>query len=194
MKQKILILLGSPRKKGNSATLAEKVSEGARASGAKVETIYLNGLKIKPCQGCGKCQEAGSDGCKIKDDMNQLYPLIENSDSIVFASPIYFFNISAQSKTFIDRLYAVGSSRKNIFTNKNFGIVLTFADPDVFESGAVNVLRFFQDMCKYLGANIEGMIYGRANKLGEIKENNEIMKKAYLLGKHLATIQGQYEY
>jgi len=186
LKQKILIVLGSPRKKGNSATLAGKVCEGAQANGAAVETVYLNALNIKPCQGCRKCQKVGSDGCAINDDMNQLYSLIRKSNSIVIASPIYWFNISAQSKIFIDRLYAVGVGPKNIFGGKNFGIVLTFADSDVFDSGAVNVLRSFQDMCRYLGATIEGMVYGRADIAGEIKENKHIMEKAYSLGKHLA--------
>jgi len=189
LKQKILIVLGSPRKKGNSATLAGKVSEGAQANGAVVETVYLNALKIKPCQGCQKCQEVDSDGCIIKDDMNQLYPLLMKSNSIVIASPIYWFNISAQSKIFIDRLYAVGVGQNNIFGGKNFGIVLSFADFDVFDSGAVNVLRSFQDMCRYIGATIEGMVYGHADIAGEIKENKQIMEKAYLLGKHLATRQ-----
>ena len=119
--------------------------------------------------------------------MNQLYPLLKKSHSIVIASPIYWFDISAQSKIFIDRLYAVGVGQNNIFDGKKFGIVLSFADSDVFDSGAVNVLRSFQDMCRYLGATIEGMVYGRADIAGEIKENKEIMEKAYLLGKHLAT-------
>ena len=66
-------MLGSPRKKGNSATLAGKVCEGAQANGAVVETVYLNALNIKPCQGCKKCQKDDSDGCAINDDMNQLY-------------------------------------------------------------------------------------------------------------------------
>ena len=186
LKQKILIVLGSPRKNGNSAALAEKVSQGAIENGAIVETVYLNGMKIKPCQGCQQCQKKGADGCTIKDDMNLLYPLIRESQSIVFASPIYWFNMSAQTKIFIDRLYAVGVGQKNILRGKNFGIVLSFADPDVFDSGAVNVLRSFQDMCRYLGVTIEGMVYGHANIAGEVKENKQLMEKAFLLGKHLA--------
>lgn len=189
MNSKILIVLGSPRKKGNSATLAAKVSEGAIADGADVETLYLNGLNIKPCQGCEKCQQESSNGCAIDDDMNQLYSKMQEADSIVVASPIYWFNISAQTKIFIDRLFAVGVEPKNIFKGKNFAIILTFADPDPFVSGAVNALRSFQDICRYLGANIEGMVYGSAYGAGEIKENQDVMEKALLLGKHLATIR-----
>ena len=78
---------------------------------------------------------------------------------------------------------------KNIFKGKNFAIILTYADPDPFVSGAVNALRSFQDICRYLGANIEGMVYGSAYGAGEIKENQDVMEKALLLGKHLATIR-----
>lgn len=186
LKQKILILLGSPRKNGNSAALAEKVRQGALENGAIVETVYLNGMKIKPCQGCQQCQKNGADGCTIKDDMNLLYPLIRESKSIVIASPIYWFNLSAQTKIFIDRLYAIGVGQKNILNDKSFSILLSFADPDVFDSGAVNVLRSFQDMCKYLGTTIDGMVYGHANIAGEIKENQQLMEKAFLLGEHIA--------
>ncbi|MCP3891934.1 MAG: flavodoxin family protein [Desulfobulbaceae bacterium] len=189
MSAKILIVLGSPRKKGNSATLGAKVAEGAIAEGADVETIYLNGINIKPCQGCNKCQQNTFKGCTIKDEMHLLYSKMKDVDSIVVASPIYFFNISAQTKIFIDRLYAVGVGEKNIFKGKNFAIILSFADPDLFTSGAVNALRSFQDICRYLGATIEGMVYGRASGAGEIKEKQGVMEKAVLLGKHLATLK-----
>ena len=186
---KILIVLGSPRKKGNSATLAAKVAEGAIADGADVETAYLNGLNIKPCQGCENCQQESFNGCAIEDEMNQLYAKMQEADSVVVASPIYWFNISAQTKIFIDRLYAVGVGQKNIFKGKNMAIVLSFADPDPFISGAVNALRSFQDICRYLGANLEGMVYGSASGAGEIKEKQDVMEKAVSLGKHLATIK-----
>jgi multimeric flavodoxin WrbA len=185
---KILVVLGSPRKKGNSAILAAKVAESATAEGADVETVYLNGLDIKPCQGCEKCQKDSHNGCAIDDDMTWLHSKLQEADSLVIASPIYWFNISAQTKIFIDRLYAVGVGQKNILKGKSIAIVLTFADPDPFVSGAVNALRSFQDMCRYLGAKIEGMVYGSAGDAGEIKQNQDVMEKAVLLGKHLASI------
>lgn len=192
MSAKILIVLGSPRKKGNSATLATKVAQNAIAKGAEVESIYLNGLNLKPCQGCEKCQQESFIGCVIKDEMSQLFPKLKDADSIVIASPIYWFNLSAQTKIFIDRLYAVGVKQKNIFKGKNFALILTFADPDPFISGAVNALRSFQDICRYLEADIVGMIYGSANNAGEIKEKPDVMEKAEFLGQHLATLKGKH--
>lgn len=188
MSPKILVVLGSPRKKGNSAILAAEVAESATAEGADVETVYLNGLDMKPCQGCETCQKDSHSGCAIEDDMTWLHSKLREADSLVIASPIYWFNISAQTKIFIDRLYAVGVGQKNIFKRKSMAIVLTFADPDPFISGAVNALRSFQDICRYLGAKIEGMVYGSAGDAGEIKQKQDVMEKAALLGKHLASI------
>ncbi|MCG8564386.1 MAG: flavodoxin family protein [Desulfobacterales bacterium] len=191
MKSKVLIVLGSPRKKGNTATLAAQVAQAATENGAEVETVYLNGLKIKPCQGCGKCQREPSKGCILKDDMGPLYGKLQEADSVVVASPIYFFNLSAQTKIFIDRLYAVGTPRTNILKGKHFSILLSYADPDPFASGAVNALRSFQDTCSYVGAHIEGMIYGRANDAGEIKNNTDVMEQASALGKRLAAMHAE---
>ncbi len=187
MTSNILIILGSPRKKGNSAILANQLAEGAANRGANVETVYLNSLKIKPCQGCEKCQDESFYGCAVEDDMNLLYSKLKSADAVVIASPVYWFNVSAQTKIFIDRLYAVGVGKKNIFKGKKFAILLSYADPDPFISGAVNALRSFQDICSYLEATIEGMVYGRANKAGEIKEQTDVMEQAYLLGRNLAT-------
>jgi multimeric flavodoxin WrbA len=119
--------------------------------------------------------------------MQTLYPKIKESDSIVFASPIYWFTVSSQTKLFIDRCYAVGGGQKNVFSGKRFGILLAYADPDPFISGAVNALRTFQDISNYLGAEISGMVYGSAREAGEIKNDQNLMKKAYQLGVQLAS-------
>jgi multimeric flavodoxin WrbA len=186
MGKRIVVLLGSPRKKGNSARLAEHLSKGAKSKGAKVESFYLNGMNIKPCQGCRSCQKENAKGCIIKDDMQALYPKIKEADVIVIASPVYWFNISAQTKVFIDRCYAIGVGERNAFSGKHFAFLLSYGDADAFSSGAVNALRSFQDMCDYLGAEIVGMVYGSADQPGEIEKNRGVMKEAYLLGCQLA--------
>jgi multimeric flavodoxin WrbA len=185
--QRVLVILGSPRRNGNSAILAHQVAEGARHKGAIVESFYLNGLNLKPCQGCERCQQDDANGCAVDDDMHRIYPVLRESDSIVIASPVYWFNISAQTKLFIDRLFAVGVGKKNLFAGKRFVIILTYGDADPFVSGAVNALRSFQDMFRYLDATIEGILYGTAFDAGEIRNNADLMERAYLLGNQLAT-------
>ena len=186
MGNRIMIVLGSPRKKGNSAKLAEFVAKGARAGGAKVETFYLNGMDIRPCQGCMKCQRQNARTCAIQDDMQILYPKLKEADAIVIAAPVYWFNISGQTKAFIDRWFAVGVEERNIFRGKHLAILLSYGDTDPFSSGGVNVLRSFQDMCRYLGAEVAGMLYGSASEPAEIANNEALMKEAYALGRQLA--------
>lgn len=183
--KKILVVLGSPRKKGNSALLAEKVAAGAKAAGAEVETFFLQKMTIAPCTACDGCRKKKATGCVVQDDMQQLYPKILAADALVIASPVYWFSVSAQTKAFIDRWYALNKNPGTL-AGKNLGVVLSFAGEDVFTSGAVNALRMFQDMCAYLGVRIESMIYGQAWKAGEISANTAVLAEAFQLGRRLA--------
>ncbi len=187
--KKILLVMGSPRKEGNSATLAKQVATGAKATGAAVETFYLHTLNIQPCTACDACREDGHKDCVIDDDMEILYPKLRQADALVIASPIYWFTVSAQTKLFMDRWYALGGPGEDYaaFAGKRIGIVLTYADIDPFASGAVNALRTFQDAFNYVGAEIIGMIYGSASEAGEIGKNRDLMEKAYELGKELGS-------
>jgi len=184
--KKVVIVKGSPRKNGNSSILASRVAAGAKAAGAEVELFYLHGMDIRPCTACDACRESGAAPCVIDDDMQTLYPRLCAADALVIASPIYWFCVSAQTKLFMDRCYALGGPEGNALAGKRVGIVLTYADADPFSSGAVNALRMLQDGFNYIGAHIEGMVYGSAWKAGAIRDNRDVMKAAYQLGKKLA--------
>ncbi len=185
--KKIVIVFGSPRKEGNSTTLAKQVAAGAQANGAKVETFYLHDMDISPCTACNTCQKDTSADCAIDDTMRSLYPKLRSADALVISSPIYWFTVSAQTKLFMDRCYALGGPDGNALRGKQIGILLTYAGPDSFSSGAVNALRTFQDGFKYIESEIAGMLYGSACKAGEIRNNKELMQKAYELGKKLGS-------
>ena len=103
---KILVLLGSPRKNGNSQTLSDTVIAGIKeTTSCTVDSIYLHGLKdIHPCRGCGGCEKTGM--CVIKDDMIEIYNTIDAADLIFAVTPVYFYGPSAQIKTCIDRCQA----------------------------------------------------------------------------------------
>ncbi len=185
-RKKVIIVVGSPRKEGNSSLLAEQVSAGARDAGAEVETFRLHDMNIRPCDACEACRGASEVDCILDDDMKDLFPKLRQADAVVIASPIYWFTVSAQTKLFMDRWYALGGPEGHAFAGKRFGILLTYADVDPFTSGAVNALRTFQDGLNYVGAKIVGMVYGSAWEAGEIKRNKELMEKAFDLGKQLA--------
>lgn len=184
--KQVLILNGSPRKRGNSVLLAEQVAAGARAAGASVESFVLHNMNIRPCDACDACQGIDEAECTIRDDMEILYPRLQRADAIVIASPIYWFTVSAQTKLCIDRWYALEGSGSSALAGKQIGIVLTYGDSDPFTSGAVNALRTLQDAFRYEHAEIAGMVYGSASQPGEIKGQPELMERARALGQRLA--------
>jgi multimeric flavodoxin WrbA len=185
--KRVLVILGSPRRKGNSSTLAARISRGAKSAGAEVETLFLQGVKISPCRGCDTCQKHDSKGCAIEDDMQRIYPKLIRSDAWVIASPVYWFNMSAQTKIFMDRCYALTAYAKNPFAGKRIAIAMSYGDVDPVRSGCVNALRAFQDAFRYTGSKIVGMVYGSAMKAGEIADNKTLMQEAEELGKRLVS-------
>jgi multimeric flavodoxin WrbA len=138
-------------------------------------------MDIRPCDGCFTCLEEG-ESCVIEDDMVSLSPKLLRADAIVFASPVYWYNISAQLKLCIDRFVAFEIKGGNELQGKQIGIVLSYGDTDIYTSGGVNAIHAFQSMFRYLKGDIVGMVYGTGNKPGEIAENTELMERAYKLG------------
>ena len=184
---KVITLIGSPRKNGNSVTLAKRVADGVRSMGSGVEDYYLHYMHINPCDACDICQDEIETDCIIDDDMKDLYPKLREADALVIASPIYWFTVSAQTKLFMDRCYALGSPQGYGLKGKRIGIVLTYGDSDPFNSGAVNALRSLQDAYNYVGAKIVGMVYGSALEPGEISNNHAVMEEAYQLGRRIVS-------
>lgn len=183
--KKVLVLLGSPRKRGNSALLAEKIAKGARSKGAEIELVHLHDLTIAPCKSCYACQAPGSKGCSIEDDMQKIYRSMLEAEAWVIASPVYWFTMSAQTKLWMDRCLAFPAYGKDPFSGKKIAIAMSYGGEDPFDSGCVNALRTFQDAYGYVGARIMGIVYGSAMKAGEIKSNEPLMKTAEELGKRL---------
>ena len=191
MGRKVLIVKGSPRKSGNSAALAEQVAEGARAAGAQVESFYLHGMDIQPCDACDSCQGVEGLDCIIDDDMQALYPILREADAIVYASPVYWFTVSAQLKLFMDRCYGMISDidvpEEHALAGKRIGVVLAYGGDDPFDSGAINAIRTFQDVFNYVPAEIVGIVYGYGSEAGEIRENRDVMEEAYDRGRQLGS-------
>jgi len=185
--KQVLVILGSPRKKGNSSILAARISRGAKSAGAEVETVFLHALKISPCDGCDACKKPNSRGCVVKDDMQQIYPKLIEADAWVIASPVYWFTMSAQTKIFMDRCYGLTAYAEKPFAGKRIAIAMSYGDADPFGSGCVNALRTFQDAYRYTGSKIVGMVYGSATEAGEIADSKALMREAEELGKRLVT-------
>lgn len=174
---KIVLITGSAHKHGTSALLADKFIEGAKEAGHEVFRFDAAFKNIHGCLGCDTCITKGK-GCVYKDDMGELNPRLLESDAIVFASPIYYYNINAQVKAVIDRFYANNSALQG---HRKSALLLTMAD-DCLES-AEGAMTFFKHFTKYMKWDNRGVIAAINSWKREDIEQSEYPQKAYELGK-----------
>lgn len=175
----ILIISASPRKGGNSDTLCDRFAQGVKESGHQVEKIRLSEKQIGYCRGCGVCNSTHK--CIQKDDMAALLDKMVEADVIVLATPVYFYSMDGQMKTFIDRTVP----RYTEITNKDFYFIMTAADTDSANlNRTMETFRGFTEDCLD-GAREAGIIYGTgAWQVGEI-ETTPAYEEAYAMGKRV---------
>lgn len=142
---RVLVLVGSMRRNGNTRMLAEKFAEGASANN-EVEIVSVTDLDVQPCTGCNRCYASEGNRCVVDDDMTALYEKLSRTDVLVIASPVYFYGISARLKAIVDRLHA---PVRNTFPIRKLGLLLVAATdvPRLFDSIVSqyeSVLRFFR--------------------------------------------------
>jgi len=172
----IVVLIGSPRKGGNTDLLSTSFINGARDSGNKVEVIYANSVKVHPCLGCNKCQTNGGI-CVIKDDMQEIYKTLSKSDIIVVATPLYFYGVSAQLKAIIDRLH---NPIRHTFNTKSLILLSVCADKE--KEAFDGLIAEFKSTLKFFSLKNGGVIVVPSVKeKGEIK-GNSALDEAYNLG------------
>ena len=102
---KVLGIVCSPRQGGNTEILVREALVAVAEAGGETELALVADMDIAPCDGCGACMESGV--CKVKDDMQEIYRQLEWADGIIFGTPVYFLNVSAQAKAVMDRTYAL---------------------------------------------------------------------------------------
>ena len=177
--KKVLILEGSARANGNSCILSGEFARGAEEAGHSVETVMVARKKISGCLGCNACYRHGGT-CVQKDDMEEIRAKMLEADVIVLASPIYFYSMTAQMKTLIDRTYAFF----NQLAGKTFYFVVTCAATDAsFTETMLASLRGFT--CCVPEAKEGGVVLGiGAMEAGEIR-TSAAMQQAYEMGKNV---------
>ncbi len=176
MAKKVLILSSTPRKGGNSDRLCDEFMKGAQASGNSVEKILLREKNIHYCTGCSVCSMFGKP-CPQKDDAASIIEKMIEADVIVMATPVYFYTMSAQMKTLIDRCCA----RYLEIKNKEFYFIVAAAEDDIpMMKRTIDGFQGFLDCLE--GATVKGVVYGvGAWKIGEI-EGKPSMAEAYDMG------------
>ncbi len=160
---KVTILQGSARKKGNTARVIGWVEEELLSQGHEVENIYLNSQSLNGCMGCAKCKEKPDTiGCIQKDDVPEILGKIVSSQLVIFASPLYFWGVSAQIKAVIDRTYSLYTNyhqpdHASLVQGQRQALLVTGAGP--FEDNAEGVFTAFGRMQNPHRATNAGELY-----------------------------------
>ncbi len=177
---KILGISFSPREKGNTELLMGKALAGARSEGAETELYRIADKSIKPCDGCSACFKTGR--CHIKDDMEEVEKKLLEADGILFGSPVYFYNITAQGKAVIDRSLPLGI-REKALANKVGGVVVVGGSLGLVD--AVKDLYFYIVLHQMIPANF---VAAYASIKGDVKKLEKCMKTAEELGVQMVKI------
>jgi multimeric flavodoxin WrbA len=173
---KILSLIGSPRKGGNTDILVEKIMEGARTKGHSVGKIHLYDYEIRPCVDCRKCKR-GDYSCALKDGMQDIYPLLTEADLIIFGTPVYWYGPTAKMKLLLDRLRPFIASEG---MKGKKGVVVVPSEEGAGCCGPL--LEMFRMSFHYLGMGWAGEILAQAYERGEIKKSPRELTSAHALG------------
>ena len=186
----ILIAVGSGLSGANTDRLAEAFARGAAEAGHTVHKIFLGKGELYGCRGCGACQTG--KGCVIQDIMQEAYPILRECDILVLASPLYFWTISGQIKTFFDRIYALSS--KDIYPHKNTVLLMTAGDDG--EHTFDHALDYYKFITSALGWTDIGTCLAGGCKGGPGKHliPPEHLEQAYLFGKSLPSGQTEVSF
>ena len=180
MAKKVLIISASLRGGSNSEVLAKECEKGAMAAGHEVEWLSLKGKDIRFCSGCLVCQTKGT--CVLRDDVAEIIEKVKTAEVIVFATPIYYYEMSGQLKTLLDRLnplFPMDYAFRDIY------MLATAADADesTFEK-AYNGLQGWVDC--FEKAELKGIVTGGGiNDANDAQNHKETLKQAYELGLRL---------
>lgn len=151
---KIVCLLGSPREAGNSAAVARRYLAACRELGAETEEFVLNRLNYRGCQGCYACKK-GRDDCVLRDDLTAVLAAVQGADLVVLATPVYYGDITAQLKGFIDRTFSylkpdyLTNAQPSRLAPKRLLFVLTQGHPD--EKLFADVYTRYENFLHWLG-------------------------------------------
>ena len=181
---KVLGIMGSPRRGGNTDMLLSWIMAGVEMAGGETETVYLHELTIKECDGCLACWK--KHPCPKKDDMNILYEKIAESDAYVFGTPVYWYGPTALMKGFIDRwVYFNYEGNRPQVRGKSALLAVPYEESDPVNGEAV--AEFFQRSLNYLEMRLAGsLLIGEVGEKGAVRKNKAWEEDCIRLGRMLA--------
>lgn len=182
MSKKVVILNGSPRQTGNTSALVKAFRDGAESAGHTVTEFFLGAMDIHGCKGCFGGHSSRDCPCIQQDDMIQIYPAVKTCDVVVLASPLYYWTVSGQLKTALDRLFALEEGDGNrLRGNGRLSALLMAAEGHGFEDAVAYYDHLLEHLC---WKNLGHVLAGGNMDVGDIKDKPEL-RQAYDLGKSL---------
>lgn len=176
-----MAIVGSPRLKGNTNYLMDAALEEAAAQGIETEKIVLSQYEIKPCIGHDNCDSF--DTCPQDDDMNWILKKFLDADGIILATPVYWYNVTAQMKTFIDRNYF--AYRHDMKYRARVAGIIVVAEREAIED-TLHTLNQFIDWCFDIKEGGKFTVSGYAHTAGEVMEKTDFVEEARQLGRQMA--------
>lgn len=180
MGKKVLVISASPRKGGNSDVLCDEFINGAQKAGHETEKVFIRNKSINYCTGCGFCVNK-ANGCAQKDDMKDILESMVSADVIVMATPVYFYTMNGQMKTFIDRVCPAYTK----LDNKEFYFIATAADSN--KSALERTIDGFRGFTDCLNNPKEmGIIYGSGVwEKEDVKKKKALLQEAFQMGEKI---------
>ncbi len=178
---RVLGIVGSPRRGGNTETLVDEVLMGAGEAGATTEKVVLSEVEVSPCKACNECRRDGR--CVQEDDMVALLEKMKQSEVWVLGTPVYWWGPTAQFKAFIDRWYGV---ERSVFRGRR--VILAIPLGGGSDRYARHTLGMLTDVLDYLGSVQSTVLLATgAHGKGVVRSNSELMKKARDAGRLAVT-------
>ena len=182
MGRNIVVLNGSPRKNGNTSALVGAFAQGAESAGNTVTEFFLDGMEIHGCKGCFGGHSSRECPCVQKDDMSKIYPAVRSCDVLVLATPLYYWNMSGQLRTAIDRLFALEEGDGNLLRGHDRACALLMAAEGY---GFEDVLIYYNHLAEHLRwKNLGAVLAGGNGNVGDIQGKAEL-QKAFELGQSI---------
>ena len=182
MSKKIVVLNGSPRKNGNTSALVKAFTEGAESAGHTVTEFFLDSMNIHGCKGCFGGHSSRECPCVQNDDMNIIYPAVKACDVMVLATPLYYWNMSGQLRTAVDRLFALEEGEGNLLRGNGRSCALLMAAE---VNGFEYVVQYYDHFMEHLKLeNLGHVLAGGNMNVGDIQGKPEV-QQAYELGRSI---------
>ena len=177
---RVLGIVGSPRRNGNTDVLVSRVLEGAAQAGAKVDTLFLADHAIRECDGCHLCWQG--QHCPRADDMAQIFPRIIEANAFVFGTPVYWYGPTGLMKLFIDRFVFFNTpGNRGLIAGKPAAVVVPYEDTD--PETVRPVVEFFERCFQYLQIRPGGALtVPGVTARGEVSKKPDVLQAAFDLG------------